>query len=41
VSSGTPSALASATSAMATTTGTWIRKMSSALSLGILPVFHS
>ena len=41
VSAGTPSALASATSAMASTTGTWTRKMSSALSLGILPVFHS
>ena len=41
VSAGTPSALASATSAMASTTGTWTRKMNSALSLGILPVFHS
>jgi hypothetical protein len=38
----TPKALtAVASGTLASTTGTWIRKASSALSLGILPVFHS
>jgi len=42
VEGGTPTALASvASGTLAATTGTWIRKASSALSLGILPVFHS
>ena len=42
VEGGTPTALTSvASGTMASTTGTWIRKASSALSLGILPVFHS
>ena len=40
VTSGTPAALTAATDALASTTGTWTRKSSSALSLGILPVFH-
>jgi hypothetical protein len=42
VESGTPKALSTVTSGtLASTTGTWIRKSASALSLGILPVFHS
>jgi hypothetical protein len=42
VEGGTPKTLASvASGTMASTTGTWIRKATSALSLGILPVFHS
>ena len=42
VEGGTPKALASvASGTLASTTGTWVRKASSALSLGILPVFHS
>ena len=42
VEGGTPKALASvASGTLASTTGTWIRKANSALSLGILPVFHS
>jgi hypothetical protein len=41
VESGTPKALGTATDALADTTGTWERKFTSALSLGILPVFHS
>jgi hypothetical protein len=41
VESGTPKAVGSATSGLASTTGTWVRKTNSALSLGILPVFHS
>jgi hypothetical protein len=41
VEGATPLALTSVVSAtMAATTGTWKRKASSALSLGILPVFH-
>lgn len=40
VTGGVPEVLTSATVG-ATTTGTWIRKVQSALSLGILPVFHS
>lgn len=40
VESGTPDALTSVTT-IANATGTWGRKASSALSLGILPVFHS
>lgn len=40
VTGGTPEVLTSATVGV-TTTGTWIRKTQSALSLGILPVFHS
>jgi hypothetical protein len=38
---GTPKALTAATNALASTAGTWVRKASSALSLGILPIFHS
>ena len=38
---GTPVALTGATDVLANTTGTWVRKTASALSLGILPVFHS
>lgn len=41
VESGTPKALTSVTNNLASTTGTWNRKASSALSLGILPIFHS
>ena len=41
VESGTPKALTSATDILASTTGTFVRKFTSALSLGILPVFHS
>jgi hypothetical protein len=41
VESGTPKALGTATDLLADTTGTWERKFTSALSLGILPVFHS
>lgn len=42
VEGGTPKALASvASGTLASTTGTWVRKSSSALSLGILPIFHS
>ena len=38
----TPTALADVTSGtLASTSGTWARKFTSALSLGILPVFHS
>lgn len=40
VTGGTPEVFTSATVG-ATTTGTWKRKASSALSLGILPVFHA
>lgn len=40
VTGGTPAALVD-TTVGATTTGTWKRKVTSALSLGILPVFHS
>lgn len=40
VTGGTPEVLTAATVGV-TTTGTWIRKATSALSLGILPVFHS
>jgi hypothetical protein len=39
--SATPKAITSVTDALANTTGTWDRKFTSALSLGILPVFHS
>ena len=42
VEGGTPMALADVVSAtLAATTGTWIRKTASALTLGILPIFHS
>jgi hypothetical protein len=41
VEDGTPKALTAATNALANTKGTWVRKSTSALSLGILPVFHS
>jgi len=42
VEAGTPMALTGVASAtLADTTGTWKRKSASALSLGILPVFHS
>lgn len=40
VTGGTPEVFTAATVGV-TTTGTWIRKASSALSLGILPVFHA
>lgn len=40
VTGGTPEVFTGATVG-GTTTGTWIRKVSSALNLGILPVFHS
>lgn len=38
---GTPTVLTSASDTLANATGTWVRKASSALSLGILPIFHS
>ena len=42
VESGTPGPLSAAAAALpSTTTGTWVRKTESVLSLGILPVFHS
>jgi hypothetical protein len=42
VEGGTPTVLTSvASGTLADTTGTWIRKTNSALSLGILPVFHT
>jgi hypothetical protein len=42
VEGSTPKELTTVTSGtLASTTGTWVRKSSSALSLGILPVFHS
>jgi len=41
VEDGTPTALTSVTDALADTVGTFERKSASALSLGILPVFHS
>jgi len=42
VEGGTPTVLGSvASGTLADTTGTWIRKSNSALTLGILPVFHS
>jgi len=41
VEAGTPVSLSAATAALADTTGVWTRKSSSALSLGVLPVFHS
>lgn len=42
VEGGTPKTLASvASDTLASTTGTWARKATSALSLGILPIFHS
>jgi hypothetical protein len=41
VESATPKALTAATNGLASTVGTWQRKSTSALSLGILPVFHS
>jgi hypothetical protein len=42
VEGGTPKALTTvASGTLASTTGTWGRKATSALSLGILPVFHS
>lgn len=40
ISNGTPEVLSAATVGV-TTTGTWERKVNSALSLSILPVFHS
>jgi len=39
--SGTQKALTAATDVLASTTGVWTRKSASALSLGILPIFHS
>ena len=41
VEAGARKALTAAADGLANTTGTWIRKVTSALSLGILPVFHS
>jgi hypothetical protein len=41
VESGTPKLLTAATDVLTNTVGTWERKSASALSLGILPVFHS
>lgn len=41
VEAGTPKLLSAATAGLANTTGTWVRKTNSALSLGILPVFHA
>lgn len=41
IANGTPTVLTSATDALADTAGSWTRKSASALSLGILPVFHS
>ena len=41
VESTTPKDLTTATNGLASTVGTWQRKTASALSLGILPVFHS
>ena len=41
IESGTPKALTTVTNGAASTTGSWGRKFNSALSLGILPVFHS
>jgi len=41
VEGGAPKALSAVASGLANTTGTWNRKFTSALSLGILPVFHS
>ncbi len=38
---GTPTVLTAAADGLATTSGTWTRKSASALSLGILPIFHS
>lgn len=38
---GTTKLLSAATNGLATTTGMWVRKANSALSLGILPVFHA
>jgi hypothetical protein len=40
VEAGTPTAVTALTDAIANTTGTWVRKSASALSLGILPIFH-
>jgi hypothetical protein len=40
IESGTGDTLLNATSGLANCTGTWGRKASSALTLGILPVFH-
>lgn len=41
VESGTPVALTAAADILANAVGTWERKSASALSLGILPIFHS
>jgi len=41
VESGTPKTLSDSTDLLANVVGTWKRKAASALSLGILPVFHS
>jgi len=41
VESGTQKALTAATNALASTSGVWQRKFSSALSLGIVPIFHT
>jgi hypothetical protein len=41
VTSGTAGALTAATDGLANVTGTWQRKATSALTLGILPIFHS
>lgn len=39
--SGTSTALSAVATGLANTTGSWTRKVNSALSLGILPVFHA
>jgi len=41
VEAGTPTAFTGTTDLLADVTGTWARKAQSALSLGILPIFHS
>jgi hypothetical protein len=41
IAAGMPQLLTDVSSVTATLKGTWTRKASSALSLGILPVFHS
>jgi len=41
VESGTPKTLSASADPLANVVGTWKRKAASALSLGILPVFHS
>jgi hypothetical protein len=41
IDNNTPTLLTDIADTLANTTGTWIRKADSALSLGILPIFHS